>query len=233
MLITTHQKRASMNNDSLSLILENDNLITIINDKILGVIVDNNLTWSCHIDKIFRKINSNLWLLSRIKEYLSTEHRTQFYKTYIQPHIDYCSIVWSGTSQTNLDRIFRLQKRACKIILDYNVENTLESMQNLKILTIFERIYLRKAKFMFKVCNSETPPYITEMFSHRTANDNLPVLRSETSNNFILPRPNKEIFKQSIAYSGPIIWNSLPNQLKNLETVNSFHNNFIKWIKHN
>ncbi len=86
---------------------------------------------------------------------------------------------------------------------------------------------------MFKACNSETPPYITEMFSHRNTNDNLPVLRSETANNFNLPRPNKEIFKQSIAYSGPIIWNSLPNELKHLQTVNSFHNNFIKWIKHN
>ena len=35
----------------------------------------------------------------------------------------------------------------------------------------------------------------------------------------------------SITYSGPIVWNSLPAELKNLDTVNSFHNYFIKWLK--
>ena len=144
MLITTHQKRAVLDSDQLFLALNNENLNTINKDKILGVSIDNNLSWSSHIDQICKKISSNLWLLSRIKEYLSVEHRTQFYKTYIQPHIDYCNLVWCGTSQLHLNRLFRLQKRACKIILDYNVENILKSMQEIKILTIYERLFLRK-----------------------------------------------------------------------------------------
>ena len=56
-----------------------------------------------------------------------------------------------GTSQRNLDRIYQLQKRACKIILDYQYENIATSMQELKILNIYERIFLKKAKFMFKI----------------------------------------------------------------------------------
>ena len=231
MLITTHQRRAVLDSDELLLALNNENLNTINKDKILGVTIDNNLAWSSHINQICKKISSNLWLLSRIKQYLSVEHRTQFYKTYIQPHIDYCNLVWGGTSQLNLNRLFRLQKRACKIILDYNVENILESMKELKILTIYERLFLRKSKFMFKVYKSETPLYINEMFNLRAVNENLPVLRSSVSSNFTTPRPNREIFKQSITYSGPIVWNSLPSELKNLDTVNSFHNYLIKWLK--
>ena len=48
---------------------------------------------------IAKKISSNLWLLSKLKEFFSLENRVQFYKTYIQPHIDYCSTVWGGTQQ--------------------------------------------------------------------------------------------------------------------------------------
>ena len=92
---------------------------------------------------------SNIWLLSRIKDFLNKEHRVQFYKSFIQPHLDYCNIVWANTSQNNLLRLFRLQKRACKIILDYNVDNIFESMENLKIMTIYERFFFRKAKFMY------------------------------------------------------------------------------------
>ncbi len=101
MLITTYQKRTILNSTSLNLTFNNDPLNMIAKDKILGVFVDDNLTWTNHLDHICKKIASNLWLLSQIKENLSTEHRIQFYKTFIQPHIDYCSIIWSGTSQTN------------------------------------------------------------------------------------------------------------------------------------
>ena len=66
----------------------------IMNDKVLGIIIDNNLTWSQHVDKVCKKITTNLLLLSRIKDYLTTSQRIQFYKTYIQPHIDYCNTVW-------------------------------------------------------------------------------------------------------------------------------------------
>ena len=79
----------------------------VANDKILGVLIDNNLTWTSHIDALTKKMVSNLWLLSRMKEYLSTDQRVQFYKSYVQPHINYCSAIWGGTSQRNLDRIYK------------------------------------------------------------------------------------------------------------------------------
>ena len=113
-----------------------------------------------------------------MKEYLSTDQRVQFYKSYVQPHIDYCSAIWGGTSQRNLDRIYRLQKRACKIILDYQYENIATSMEELKILNIYERIFLKKAKFMFKISQSLTPEYINEMFHTRPLNNILQSLRS-------------------------------------------------------
>ena len=44
----------------------------------------------------------------------------------------------------NLNRIFHLQKQACNIILDYNVDDVMERMQDLKILTVFDRLYLKQ-----------------------------------------------------------------------------------------
>ena len=231
MLITTPQKRVYLNNYVLQLKYNNEALSVVACEKILGVLIDNNLTWTNHIDAVAKKIVSNLWLLSRIKSYLTTNQRVQFYKSYVQPHIDYCNAIWGGTSQRNLDRIYRLQKRACKIILDYQYDNITDSMEEFKILNIYERIYLKKAKFMFEISNSLTPDYINEMFHLRPLNNTLQSLRSSAAINYVLPRPNKELFKQSLIYSGPLIWNNLPDTLKQLGTINSFHRNCIKWIK--
>ena len=46
MLITTSQKRTSLINGQLSLHLNDDELNMTTNDKVLGIVTDNNLTWS-------------------------------------------------------------------------------------------------------------------------------------------------------------------------------------------
>ena len=112
MLITTYQKRQRLSREELVLKFNTDSLSMITTDKILGVYINNNLTWSDHIKHLTKKISSNIWLLSKIKKFLSQAHRVQFYKSYIQPHIDFCSIVWGSSSEANKLKIYRLQKKS-------------------------------------------------------------------------------------------------------------------------
>ena len=64
-------------------------LSLVPNEKVLGVQLDENLTWIEHISKVSKKMSTNVWLFSKIKKYMSVEHRVLFYKSNIQPHIDY------------------------------------------------------------------------------------------------------------------------------------------------
>ena len=202
----------------------------ISNDKILGVFVDQNLTWSYHIRHLSKKITSSIWLLSKVKKFLSQEHRILFYKSYIQPHIDFCNIVWGSSSETNKQKILRLQKRACRVILDYKVEDSSQAMDTLKILSIYDRLYLRKAKFMFKVYQHITPDYISEQFTLRNNVNTSVNLRSATASCFIPPKPRTEYYKHSLRYSGCLVWNSLPDEIKRAESLNTFHNRCITWL---
>ena len=60
MLIATTQKRGKLSNDCLDLLFKDVTLQMTSYDKLLGVYVDNNLTWSFHIDYITKKISSYL-----------------------------------------------------------------------------------------------------------------------------------------------------------------------------
>ena len=90
-------------------------------DKICGVHVDDNLMWNNHFQHVSKKISSYLWLLSKIKSYLSVEHRLLFYNAYIIPHFESCSTVWSNASSGNINKITKLQRRVCKLFfsVDY------------------------------------------------------------------------------------------------------------------
>ena len=75
---------------------------------------------------------------------------------------------------------------------------------------------------MFKVSKSILPLYVNQMFFLQPFNETLQSLRSTGALDFYTPKPQKEIFKQSLIYSGPVIWNNLPDCLKNLETMTLF-----------
>lgn len=84
--------------------------------KFLGMIVDNNLQWTDHIESLSKKLNSSLYVLKRIK-YISDEVTTNVaYHALFESHMRYGLIVWGGTTTRNLNRILLLQKRAIRIM---------------------------------------------------------------------------------------------------------------------
>ena len=168
--------------------------------------------------------------MSKIKKFLTKDHRVQFYKSYIQPHIDFCNIIWGSSSESNKLKLFKLQKRACKVILDFNVDNVNEAMKSLKIMSIYDRIHLRKAKFMFKVYNNIVPTYISESFTQRNNVNTSINLRSSSAGCFIPPKPRTEYFKNSMRYSGCLVWNGLPEDVKSAQTIDTFHIKCLKWL---
>ena len=103
-------------------------------------------------------------------------------------------------------------------------------MDTLKILSIYDRLYLRKAKFMFKVYQHITPDYISEQFTLRNNVNTSVNLRSATASCFIPPKPRTEYYKHSLRYSGCLVWNSLPDEIKRAESLNTFHNRCITWL---
>ena len=56
-------------------------------------------------------------------------------------------------------------------------------------MSIYDRIHLRKAKFMFKVYNNIVPTYISESFTQRNNVNTRINLRSSSAGCFIPPKP--------------------------------------------
>ena len=45
------------------------------------------------------------------------------YNALVMPHFNYCSTVWQNNNKTHLDKLYKLQKRAARIITnsDYTI----------------------------------------------------------------------------------------------------------------
>ena len=65
-------------------------------------------------------------------------------------------------------KIEKLQRRACRIICNYVLDDMGECMNSLRIMSFNERVFIRKAKFMFKINSNITPGYINALFDQRS-----------------------------------------------------------------
>ena len=176
--------------------------------------IDENLTWNNHYQFVCRKISSYIWLLSRISRYLSNDHRLLYYKSYIQPHFNYCNVIWGNASNSNVTRMNRLQKRACKLIIGNEYDDFESAMATLNILSFEQSVFVSKAKIMYKVANGLVPQYICDLFTRRSEVAHGASLRSITNQTFAIPKPKLTLYKESISNSGPVIWNNIPNDIR-------------------
>ena len=84
--------------------------------KTLGVHVDEHLTWNTHISHISKKIASGIGAIKRCRPFAPTEALVCAYNAIVQPHFDYCDIVWGNCGETNATKLQKLQIRAARVL---------------------------------------------------------------------------------------------------------------------
>ena len=224
------RKKTSQCSNSLNLQINGKIIENVQHTKLLGITIDQNLTWEKHIQLLCSRISSKLSLLQRLKRYLPYHIRILFYNAYVLPILDYCCSVWGSATKGSLECILKLQKRAARIILnaDYLTPSH-EMFKTLKWMTIYDRIFFHKAILVYKCLNSLSPNYL----SHRlvtTGSVYKKALRSTTSLNLIVPKPNTEFYKRSFIYSGTVLWNSLPTSMKQSPSLPCFRSRLQRFI---
>ena len=110
-----HSNRPPFRNPEIKL---DDKMLTVVTQqKHLGVTLNQNLTWSAHIDKSIAKACKSLHQLQRTRATLSIDALSCVYKVYIRPTLEYAPVVMSSMSRRDSDRLERVQSRAARICL--------------------------------------------------------------------------------------------------------------------
>ena len=88
--------------------------------KFLGVIIDEKLNWSAHIQYLIKKLRSATAMLSRIRHWVPVEHYIKLYHALFVSHLTYGISVWGGVPKSQMDEIFTIQKHCIRILFgDY------------------------------------------------------------------------------------------------------------------
>jgi len=191
--------------------------------KYLGVYVDDQLNWRTHINHISQKISKACGVLSKAR-YISN-HKTlkMIYYAIVYSYLQYCNIAWGSAQATALAPLQAALNKIIKTLnfASFDVSNIDSLYKSFDLLTLKQIHDLEVVKLMYKHKNELLPPkfqdYFTPVSTVHTHNT-----RSRTRENFFIPRTRTSIGQKLIRVEGPKIWNSLPDSIRNSQSIHSF-----------
>jgi len=86
--------------------------------KLLGVTLDQHLTFGPHIDSVVNKCQGLLGILAKATPYLPKDLLKLLYTALIRSHMEYCSSVFSSSAKTHLKKLDVIQRKAARIIYE-------------------------------------------------------------------------------------------------------------------
>lgn len=177
----------------------------------LGILVDNHLNWTSHVEKVCSKVSSGIFALKRLTPFCNFDTVKCTYFSLIHSHIAYGIEVYGATTIFNMNKILHLQKVAIRTMLKLdNKAHCKQHFSELKIMTVYS-LYIYKTILLIK--NNEHI-LLRQKDNHRY----------DTRNklNFQLFKHSKMIFEKKPSYAGIRFINHLPNKIKKENNYNIF-----------
>ena len=206
-------------NYELNLLINNINIKQIGNKKdekstkFLGIHLDENLSWKCHIDSICKKINGSLYAINKAKFTLLSASLKTLYYALIHSHIMYGILAWGNS--TSVSRIFKLQKKAMRIIAKKPFRaHTDPIFKEFQILKVSDLYILQTTSFIHDYVHNKLPPSFEHFYS-TLAHPNI-ITRQSIMPNLYNVRPRTNFSKCSFYFNSVSNWNALESDLKNL-----------------
>ena len=97
--------------------------------RLLGIFIDNTLTFHKHISTICTRASRQVNAMTRVSKFLSKDSKLKLFNTFILSNFLYCSTVWHFCSNHDTYKMEKVQKRALTLVLDDYTSSYLELLE--------------------------------------------------------------------------------------------------------
>lgn len=186
---------------------------------LLGVTIDKDLSFNCHISQICEKVNKQFSVLKRFKNIITSNVMLRLYKAFILPHFQYCSLIWHFSGTRNCNKLESLNKRILRFIFNDSLSSYDELLKKAKIASLYTGRLHKILMVVFKsLFVSMYPRYLKELFVFRNSSYSL-----RGKNILTLPIPRTTNYGlECIRYQAAKIWNSLSDSMRTMTSFKDF-----------
>ena len=214
--IIFHPRRKQINLSDINISINNSPITRVQEDKFLGIIIHENLSWKPHISVVCDKVSKIIGVLCKARQ-LHLDTLKTLYNALFLPYINYCTLIWASTYVSYLEPLYVLQKKAISIITfspPRTPSKPLFSKNNFLSL--------------HSILNSMWPVLFSHILTIILPTPVSPILHFNheyhdylTRSRFNLHKTNHK-YQFAITWQAPVIWNDIPLTVRNSLTLSNF-----------
>ena len=125
--------------------------------KDLGVILEDTASFDSQIENVCRKVRQKCGWIFRTFYSREASFVRYMWNTYVQPHIDYCSQLWSPPGGGNLHRLEKLLQSFTARIPALRNLNYWERLRMMKMNSVQRRFERYKIIYVWKILEEKVP----------------------------------------------------------------------------
>lgn len=190
----------------------------------LGAWFDSNMSMNTHVGKVCSKAFFSFYNIRQIRKFLTEKSTKILVHGFVTSHVDYCNSLLYGLPKYQYERLQRVLNAAARIVcLVPKFDHITPVLRRLHWLPVQYRVTFKILLLVYKSLHGKAPGYLCQLLKTK------PVgrydLRSNDQDLLMVPSTTlKTLGDRSFAKAGPILWNSLPIDIRQSSSVDSFKN---------
>ena len=196
--------------------------------KSLGVVLDGKLTFDQHIASVCRASYFHIRALRHVRESLPDNVAKTVACSIVGSRIDYCNALLVGMSDSNFKKLQRVQNTLARVLLRLSrSDHITPALIELHWLPVKYRVTFKLATLTFKTLQSGQPTYLRDLVQ---IYEPVRSLRSSNKRLLCIDRSRTVIASRSFKHSSATVWNSLPVDIRDCNTVDTFKRNLKTYL---
>ena len=182
--------------------------------ELLGITIDNMLTFNEHINNLCHNASYKLHALCRIKKYLSQDQAKLLSNAFINNQFNYAPIIWMFCRKNQYLKIQKIHHKAIKVVFtSYDAYDELLQMSSK--ITIHQKHLHALMCEVFKSLNSSNPEFMWSYFTFKNITCNI-------RNGPLLKLPDAKSMYcgiNSVHFRACLLWNGLSQSVQHSESI--------------
>jgi len=188
--------------------------------QLLGVTIDNRMSFNKHVTLIVRACNYHTWALRHIRPVLSYDVAQQIACSIVGSKLDYCNALLHGGTSGNIGKLQRVQNNLARVVCRRDRSaDAAQLLQQLHWLPVDRRVEFKVAKLCYQAINCKQPTYLADLLIPYSQTR---TLRSGSRDLLHVPPHNIDIAARRFSVAAPRLWNTLPLNIRTAPSVASF-----------
>ena len=220
LVVSAKKRKEGMAEQHLCIEGSNIPLASIV--KNLGVVLDSELSMKGYINQIRKNTMYTLKNIRTIRPFLTQEACCKLVLSLIFSRLDYCNSLFFGLSKGKLEPLQKVQNSVARLVLQKRrCDEAMPLLKDLHWLPMVQRVQYKAATVVYTCLHGTAPKYAQELIREYQPGR---CLRSTQNNAFPLDIPRCRVIagERSFQHFGPRVWNSLPNDVKLSQSIDTF-----------